>query len=530
MEFPRKLGDLKAVKEREKKAFEKNIQWHDQLEDVYEYFLPQRNIFDEEPTGQEKMDRIYDSTALEAIQTGASKLQENIAPIWARWAIFEPSQQIKAMLDSGKYQQSEEDIRKALEAQAETVFDIINRSNFSTQFYEMCLDLLIGTGTLKIDEVQDDEMPIMFSATPQKGIAFEEGAKGTVENHYRRFKVKYRHLTQKWDGFEPSADVAQKIINVPDSEVDVHEAVLYEPDEKVYYGLVWVQGDENISWSESFSDSSPMVTGRYAKTAGEVRGRGPALQLLPDVKTLNKVKEFALQKAAIDLSGMFMAVDDGVTNPYSITISPGVIIPVGSNNSTNPSLQRLDTGGDLNLSQFIMSELQTSIKRGLFSDLRDPSDAVVSATQFAMETRELAKRIGSAFGRLQTEVLVPVLQRVVFILARRGVIKPFKLNGVDITVKFTSPLARAQNGEDMLAAQQAVEFVLNTAGPEQVQMAFKIEDFGTWAGEMSGMPAELIRNKVEKEKIIQAGAQAQRDAQGQPQPSQATPQPSQTIQ
>ena len=125
-----------------------------------------------------------------------------------------------------------------------------------------------------------------------------------------------------------------------------------------------------------------------------------------------------------------------------------------------------------------------------------------------IDSRELAKRIGSAFGRLQTEVLVPILKRVVFILTRRGLLQPIKLDGREIEIKFLSPLAKAQDGEDLMSVQQAVAFVLQTAGPDQAKIAFKLEDFGTWAGGKTGMPAELIRSETEKQQIIQAGAQA----------------------
>jgi len=152
--------------------------------------------------------------------------------------------------------------------------------------------------------------------------------------------------------------------------------------------------------------------------------------------------------------------------------------------------------------------LQNAIKVALFNDLRDPTGPVRSATEIAIEARELAKRIGSAFGRLQTEVLVPILKRVVSILTRRGLITPLQLEGRDVDIKFTSPLARAQDSEDLLAVQQAVQFVLSTAGPEQVMMAFKTENFGTWAAEKTGMSSELVRSESEKQQIIQAGAQA----------------------
>ena len=508
MKLPKELGSLHDLKTREQKAFQKMALWHDLLDDAYEYFLPNRNLFDDFSTGQRKMDRIFDSTAIEAIQQGASKLQENIAPIWGSWATFTPSTSVVNLLNSGEYDVSEEEIRANLEQQAVIVFDYINRSNFGTQFFEHALDLLIGTGTLRIDEDESDDMPIIFNAIPQKGIAFEEGPHGSIETHWRRFTVKARNLKRMWKGFKASNNVKNLIENQPDADVEISEGVVYIPSSRTYYGCVWVTAEDRISWQEDFGKSSPWVTGRYSKVAGEIRGRGPAIQALPDVRSLNKVKEFVLQKAAIDLSGMYTATDDGVTNPYNIVISPGVVIPVGSNNSSNPSIQRLDTGTNLQLAQFEMNELQNSIKRALFNDLRDPTGPVRSATEIAIDSRELAKRIGSAFGRLQTEVLVPILKRVVHILTRRGLLQPIQLDGRDIEIKFLSPLAKAQDGEDIINVQQAVQFVLQNAGPDQAKIGFKLEDFGTWVAAKTGMPAELVRTPAEKAQIIQAGAEA----------------------
>ena len=426
MKLPKELGSLHDLKTRELQAFDKMAQWHNLLDDCYEYFLPNRNLFDSAVAGSKKMDRIFDSTAIEAIQQGASKLQENIAPIWGNWATFAPSLSVIKALESGEFDVSEEDVRQNLEDQADIVFDYINRSNFATQFFEHALDLLVGTGTLRIDETDNNDMPLVFNAIPQKGIAFEEGPYGSIETHWRRFNVKARNLKRQWRGFKPSENVSSLIENQPDAEVEISEGVVFMPKAKKYYGCVWVKGEDRISWMEDFGESSPWVTGRYSKVSGEIRGRGPAVQALPDVRSLNKVKEFVLQKAAIDLSGMYTATDDGVTNPYNIVISPGVVIPVGSNNSSNPSIQRLDTGANLALAQFEMQDLQVSIKRALFNDLRDPTGAVRSATEVAIESRELAKRIGSAFGRLQTEVLVPILKRVVHILTRRGILQPLQ--------------------------------------------------------------------------------------------------------
>lgn len=240
MSLPKELGSLNDLKEREKKAFDRQSFWHSTLDDVYEFFLPNRNLFESSTVGQKKMERIFDSTALEAIQQGASKLQENIAPIWSRWATFAPSDQTLQLLAEGDYGVTEQEIKDNLEKQAIIVFDYLNRSNFATQFYEHALDLLVGTGTLRIDENQDNNDPIIFSAIPQKGIAFEEGPHGKIETHWRRFKVKARNLERQWAGFKPSKQMAETIKQDPNADVEVSEGVVYMPRLKhitVAYGV-----------------------------------------------------------------------------------------------------------------------------------------------------------------------------------------------------------------------------------------------------------------------------------------------------
>ena len=515
MELPNGLGTLGDLKRRHAKAMEQQQLWHDQNDDVYDYFLPQRNVFTEETTGSKKMDHIFDSTPLQAIQEGASRLQNAIAPIWKQWSRVEPSDQLRAqfeqndgVIDIGNGQQiTLEQVQENLDRQTEIAFDYLNRSNFATQFYEACLDLLVGTGTLSIDETDSLEEPFIFRAIVQNGIGLEEGPMGTIETHWRKWKCKYSMLKRLFPGFEPSQEVQEKIDKEPYSDCSLEGGIVYEPQAKQYFGVVWVAGEDKLSWLQEYDESNPWVTGRYSKTAGEIRGRGPAMQAYPDARSLNKVKEFVLQKSAIDLAGMWTATDDGVTNPYNIQVAPGVVIPVASNSSTNPSIVRLDTRTDLQLAQFEVAELQMAIKKAFFNDLRDPEGPVRSATEIAIEARDLANRIGSAFGRLQTEILIPILKRVFFILNKKGLIN-INLQGFETTVKFTSPLARAQDQEDLIDIQQAVEFTLNTAGPDYVKMNYKLEDFGRYAGEKTGMPQELIRSEAEKRQVMEAGAQA----------------------
>lgn len=514
--LPSTLSNVEALQNRFDKAFEVESNWRSLLEDVYEYFLPQRNLFNMDAKGSNKMDKIFDSTSLEAIQEGASRIQENVAPIWKRWAKAEPSELTERQLEQIGEEAGVtiEQIKENLDEQTSIAFDYINRSNFATQFYELCLDLLIGTGTIRVDEEDSLDQPLSFHSIPPLGIAYEEGPNGTIETHWRRFNVKARDVERIWKGFKPSAEVSQKIKDAPHENIDVCEGLVYEPNERKYYGVAWVKGEKRISWEADYEESSPFITGRWAKASGETRGRGPAMQCYPDVRSLNKAKEFVLQKAAIDIAGIWTATDDGVTNPYNFVISPGIVVPVGSNNSANPSIARLDTSTNLQLAQFQIEDMRAAIKRAMFNDLRDPNGPVRSATEVAIESRELAKRIGSAFGRLQTEILVPILKRVFYILNKKGLIN-VNLNGFETTVKFTSPLAAAQDQEDLFSIQQAMEFTYGTVGEDIARASFNFEKFPAYAAKLTGMPQELISDPATQAQKLQAGAQmAQQQATG----------------
>lgn len=510
--LPKELGTMAELKKRSAKAFERDQLWHSMLRDVYEYLLPQRDLFNEQVEGQDKKVRVYDSTATNAIKEAANKVQSATAPIWSEWAMLEPGDEFLQVLEQVGEQQgiSEEDIRKDLERVTEVIFDHLNRSNFATQYYEALLDWLVGTGTLQIQEGDEDEV-LVFKSTPQNTVSFEEGPNGNIETHWRKFKVEGSQIERLYKGVKLSSEVKQEIERDPTAKLNVVEGVVYSHKDKRYHGVMWVNDEDQLSWHFDYEDFNPWVTGRYSKTAGEIRGRGPGVDTLPDVRTLNKVREFTLQKAAIDVAGMFTATDDGVTNPYNIEIGPGVVIPVGSNNNANPSIQRLDTGTNLNLAMIEIEQLVANIKIAFFNDLRDPAGPVRSATEIAIESRELAQRIGSAFGRIQSEMLIPILNRVIWILKRRGLITIPKIDGKEIKIKFTSPLARAKDIEEVTAIQNAMEISLNLTGPELTNMGYKTEELQSFLAKKLGVPAELVRTDAEKAKIAaQATENAER--------------------
>ena len=67
--------------------------------------------------------------------------------------------------------------------------------------------------------------------------------------------------------------------------------------------------------------------------------------------------------------------------------------------------------------------------------LGDPNRTPASATEVAERMADLSRKIGSAFGRLQAEMVQPVLQEAVYILKKQGRIEMPTVNGREVKIR-----------------------------------------------------------------------------------------------
>lgn len=179
------------------------------------------------------------------------------------------------------------------------------------------------------------------------------------------------------------------------------------------------------------------------KSPGEVYGRSPVMKALPDIKTANKVVELILKNASIAVTGIWQADDDGVINPATIQLVPGTIIPkaVGSK-----GLTPLEMPSRFDVSQLVLEDLRARIRHALLVDrLPSVGGGKMTATEITERTGQIALLLGATFGRLQVELLHPLLQRAYQILRDRGAVPDLPLDGRTLAIEYRSPLARAQS-------------------------------------------------------------------------------------
>jgi len=504
--------------------------WIPMLRDAYEFALPMRNLYEQTHPGTEKMDRVFDSTAINSTQKFATRMQAGIVPPFQKWQTFEPGPETPEKIRPA--------VLKKLQRVREQFFNLIHTSNFDTSSSEFFMDLASGTAIMLVLE-GDDRNPIQFTAVPNAQVSMDEGPMGSVDGVFRTHTIPLRNVEATWSDIsgEGKADIAKQLSENPNGKITLLEATYFDHKaDKFRYEVVIkgfttdptvgaVQGQNTESKAnrivERELEESPWIITRWIKVAGEVFGRGPLLFALPDIRTANKVKEMILQRASFDVAGMWAAVDDGVLNPFTVEIAPGNIIPVGAANS----LQPLTPSGNFDVSQLILADLQASIKQALLDrGIPDETASVRSPTEIVERIKEMQTDIGSPFARIMSELIIPLTNRVLGIGSRKGLIDTkIIVDGKRVKIVPTSPLATQQNLDDLQTTVQWLQ--LNTGmGMDIAGMGIKIEDFPAWSAEKLGVDQTLVRDDVERETLQNAVAQLIAQAQQANQPQESEPQ------
>jgi len=528
MEYKNTPGGMRLTPEqimkRQASAQSKKDEFQQLYQDAYEFALPQRQLYgvwEGGSTGSKKMQRVFDSTAINSTQRFANRLQSVVFPPQRKWAKLEAGSDIPA----DRKQQAQ----AVLEVYQDKMFTMLNQSNFDIAMGEFLLDLAVGTACMMV-QPGDDVQPLNFIPVPLFLVSYEEGANGQVDNVYRRMRMKGESIQRQWPDAEIPEEMQRRIEQKPTDDIELLEATIYDHKRGDYcYHVIDKVTKQELVYRRR--KMSPWVISRYMKVAGEIYGRGPLMTALPDIKTLNKTIELLLKNASLAVAGVYTAADDGVLNPNTVKIVPGAIIPVARNGgSQGPALLPLPRSGDFNVSQLVINDLRGNIKKILLDESLPPDNmSARSATEIVERMKELAQNLGSAFGRLINETMIPITSKILEVMDERGMIDmPLRVNGLEVKVTPVAPLAMAQNMEEVNSIMQFMQLSQNLG--TDGQLALKMDVMVDYLADKLGVPAsvrntaperavlmEEMRNEQQKQAIGQAmmmQAQAQGVAPG----------------
>ncbi len=506
--LPSGLDNAEALLKRRKNAEDKKHLWRTTYRDAYMFAMPARETFTWHTEGQQKNRLLYDSTLQEATYTAANTLCALLFPSWMHWCDLSPGPAIK-----------KEDLEKnpeilvGLQDATATFFSYLNTSNFNTVISEAALDLQVGTCALSFDE-GDNDNPFVFQAIPLSCIEIEEGPNGTVETTWQHRKPHARNLLRMYPGMD-LMDLPQATRTIieqdPEKKLSIIQGEVYDPETKKYYGVVIDEAGPTIIWRYDFGKSNPTIVARASKVAGETYGRGRVLLALSDARTVDRMQEFMLIHMETQIAPPLTAVSDGVLNPYTVSLTPNTIIPVASNADNSPSIRAIELGQNFPPAQQEMQALRERIRRTLLGP--EPSEGPVkSATEISVADRNRLWAMNGEYNRIQAELLAKIVQRGVFILQRKGLVAPFKMNGRSVAVTYTSPFAKTQNTDDVIAVQETMQ-VLAPLGPQALMMGLKTKDIPAYIARKKGLPESLIMTDEDRSQLTKDSMQAMQAAQ-----------------
>ncbi|MEO0391970.1 MAG: portal protein [Pseudomonadota bacterium] len=466
-------------------ALERRRTWESHWQECYDLTLPQRAGFaDENSTGGRLHDDVYDGTAADAVDQLAASLLANLTPPWSRWFGFAPGPD----LSDGQG----EEIAPALAKIATTLQAHLDRSNFAVEMHQCYLDLVTGgTACLGLEPEQPGEMSAFrFTAVPLADIVLDEGPSGRLDVTFRRLKVTLEQFRRRFPDQSVPEELSQNDSGT--AKITLIEAVT--PDGPAYRHEVIMgdgpMGGEPIMVAESRQSESPFINFRWLKAPGEIYGRSPVMKALPDIKTANKVVELILKNASFAVTGMWQAEDDGVLNPATVELVPGAIIPkaVGSK-----GLAALDMPGRFDVSQLVLDDLRGRIRHSLLIDrMAAINSRAMTATEVVERSAEMARILGATYGRLQSELLTPLVLRAVDILRERGEIPDVIIDGRMVSLDHRSPLAQAQAQREVQTTLTWLE-AASALGPEG-QKVIDATAAARWLGKTLGVPPDLMRD------------------------------------
>ena len=473
---------------------------------------------------QTKKNRILDDTAADSARILSAGLVSGTTPSSSLWFSLDSGSK-----QEGENSQEDDEEDRFLDGSARIIFENIHAANFDSNAYECCIDMVpVGWFVLYIDEAKEggynfEQWPVAqcFISASKKG--------GLVDTIFREDESTVEQLVTEYGIDNVSPEVATKYRNEKLDEkikicIAIYPRPMYVPGSLLVKNLPFASCHFEISTLKLLRESGyhefPCVVPRWMLTPGTSYATGPMSTALGSIRTINDICGMELASLDIAVGGMFKAVDDGVLNPGTIKLGPRIIIPMSDINS----MQELRTGADFNVSFSAKEHLQATIRKIMLADQLQPQGGpAMTATEVHVRVALIRQLLGPIYGRLQSEYLKPLIERCFGIAYRAGIlgVAPPSLQGKIFTVRYISPLARAQRLEDVTAMDRMETTMISEAQADPgVLDVYDFEIAARERADFLGVPKSVMRTQAQVDELrkqraaVQAEQEKKAQAQG----------------
>lgn len=487
---------------------------------IERYITPYRGRYfrDEksESSVEWRREEILDSTATVAHQNLAARLHGTISNPTIRW--FEIRYRDEAL-------NKRKAVAEWLEKANERVYYALQDSNFNLEVNETYQDLCsLGTSAMFLESTPDD--PLVFTSIFLKEVYFETDWRGTVLRFYREMEMTPAQMLSKF-GEDNVPDTVKEMDKKGETEKQTVIYCIYPRNNKIV-PLGQMQRPDRRPWAYCYIHKEtqemlgkeggyyemPVFIPRWRKTNSSVWGNSPAHLALPDVMTLNRVRELQLDGSERAIEPPIFAEERAILSDLNLSAaSVNVVRKI-------EGIVPFNTGFNLFVSDHMVDQLQSAIRDYFFYDqlmLPAPQGTPATAYEVSVRYEQMQKLLGPTMGRLENDLLDPIVSRTFRLLAREGYIDPPPDEvieaGAEFDIEYIGALSSAQKGDRAASLERYAVSVSNLAPtmPEVLDVVDQ-EELARQLGRDLGVPATVMRGEDEVRRIQQNRADLQERA------------------
>ena len=459
---------------------------------------------------------VFDSTAILAASTLASSVHGALTSPNTRWFDFRYRLAQLNGVDAAV---------EWLQACSERVWYALQESDFNLQINEAYQDLVsFGTSCLVEEAESETEWKgVDFSTLPIREIYFEQNHKGGILRFYRRYQWTPLQILDKF-GEELCPEHVKEKAKQPaqaDNKLTVIFAIyprkgkenantskMLTPKQRPFESKYILHENAEMIGEEGGYYEMPAFMPRWLKTSGSMWGYGPGTIAISDVMTLNTMVEQRLAAAAKVIDPPSLVTERGLMSDLDLT--PGGQTVVRDANSIKP----YESGARFEVADQLIMDLRININKMFLVDRLELKESpAMTATEVNARFDLMQRLLGPVLGRLQTDLLDPMITRTFKILARAGQFPqmPQELEGFDpdVDIEYIGPMARAQKSDSisMITQWSSMMAEMSAVYPETAILVDG-EKMGRELASAMNVPATIIRSKEEVKEIADAAEQA----------------------
>jgi len=437
--------DYKKLKDRYWETREYKDRWLALYKDLYFYVIPDRDAtnvkWNYRDDGKPTTNQAWDYTAVLAAYQRANDLHGLLLPqdrVWGQ-LVMDPHIFKQEVIDAN---------RETMDEMNDRIYFYLNESNLSRVVSASNLDLVGGTGAIWVESHNDDE-PLYFRSIAAIALYIEYSTDDVLNTCWYQCKMNGRQVKESFPDYKGILLAA--ITDSPNDQFIVIYGQIKMAENK-FFIYATMEDDQLTPLFESERSYPQILIYRDRVRPGEADGRGIGIDLLPQIRDLNRMVEYRSKNYAFKANPPMFYDATSYFNPYSVRQWSGAMIqrnPQGRN-----PLEALQMPEYPDTHNTIIDMRAVVLKGFMVDPLGEIESPVKSATEISIREARAQHSTSTDISRLINELPKQIFEVAAKILSERRLLTQDRAATLNFNTRkfkfdYKSPLFDIQKQENL---------------------------------------------------------------------------------